>query len=266
MPPRRKQTEGSAKLRSTTRHEPYQTTQREKRLPSAASYTPENAPKGSRNSVLYREACLECVRRCYPDYADKLRHDFDLYVLASYDGPVSEIASYLDLQLSRRIASLGSLEAVLEEAKESLEQYVTITGMKPPPTAAHVYTRPIPNSEYSVRLWPGDDAVGEFCMDFVHSETQQPVNSPFEYELWLVPNPATPWLPAPTVCLRSLETCFGVAKNRLRAGEEKFVLKEGQTCLLTRPGRKGVRFTVPVMPRPTPTEDVDVLDFPQTLK
>ncbi len=78
---------------------------------------------------MYREACLECVRRCYPDYADKLRHDFDLYVLASYDGPVSEIASYLNLQLSRRIASLGSLEAVLEEAKESLEQYVTITGV-----------------------------------------------------------------------------------------------------------------------------------------
>lgn len=139
--------------------------------------------------------------------------------------------------------------------------------LKPVESTEHVYVRPIPNSEHSVRLWPGDARVGEFCMDFVHSETKEAVNSPFEYELWSVPNPAAPWLPTPTLRLRSLESCFRIAKDSLRAGEEKFVLKEGQTCLLKRPGQKNVRFTVPVWSRASAQDgNVDVLDFPPVLE
>ena len=110
-----------------TRHKPYETSQRKPRLSS--SEPNEDARKRPRGSVLYRDACLQCLEKRYPEYASKIRHDFDLFVLACYDGPASGIPAYLDLQLGWRIKDLGSLEAVLKEAKESLDAYVPITGV-----------------------------------------------------------------------------------------------------------------------------------------
>ncbi|TFK80516.1 hypothetical protein K466DRAFT_667619 [Polyporus arcularius HHB13444] len=216
-----------------------------------------NTPKRAWNNVLYRDACLESIGRRYPDYAGKLRHDFDLFALGSYTGPESRIASHLDTQLRSMSTALGSEEAALEMAKQTLDRYITIVGLKPTPNTpdAVVYIRPIPDCDYSVRLWLADDTSGEVCMDFVHNETKQPVNSPFEYELWAMPSRATLW--NEPALLASLESSFGAA---VLPGEEKFVMSEGQTCVLKRPGHQNVQFTVPRMARPTP-ENVHVLNF-----
>ena len=78
---------------------------------------------------MHRDACMQCVEKRYPEYISKLRHDFDLFVLASYDEPAEGIPEYLEMQLRWRIGDLGSLDAVLEEAKQTLDEYVTITGV-----------------------------------------------------------------------------------------------------------------------------------------
>ena len=97
-------------------------------------------------------------------------------------------------------------------------------------------------------------------MDFVHSATDKPVNSPFKFELWSVPNSM---VPCPSMRIRSLERSWGVAPAELVAGEEKFVLKDGMTCVLRRPGHRDLRFTVPIRVAAVASfMDVDVADFP----
>ncbi len=131
-----------------------------------------------------------------------------------------------------------------------------------------VFVRPIPDSEYSFRLFPGSLSAAEYCMDFVDTATGKPINSPFEYELWAVPDPDTPWLSLPmTGKLRSIERGHGIKQKDIKPGAEKFVLRDGQTCVLMRPGKRPLRFTVPVRRVETPdvVEDVDVADLPKVV-
>lgn len=101
-------------------------------------------------------------------------------------------------------------------------------------------------------------------MDFVDTATGQPDNSPFEFELWAVPNPQSPWLALPSGRLHSLERRFHVAPDKILPGEEKWVLRDGQTCLLKRPGKRDVMFTVPIrQQQQTFQYDVDILEFPK---
>ncbi len=129
-----------------------------------------------------------------------------------------------------------------------------------------IFVRPIPDSEYSVRLFPGSISAAEYCMDFVDSATGEPVNSPFEFELWGIPNPDTPWLSFP-ICgqLRPIERAHGIKRKEIRPGAEKFVLRDGQTCVLARPGKRSLHFLVPVWKMETPevVDDKDMLDLPQ---
>ena len=106
-------------------------------------------------------------------------------------------------------------------------------------------------------------------MDFVRTATGEPVNSPFPHELWCVQDPDTPWLEPTTFSrLSTIESSFGIGSGKLLPGEEKYILRDGLTCLLKRPGKKDVRFTVPIRrdQRPeAPEEDVAVLEFPKVL-
>ncbi|KAI0768665.1 hypothetical protein BD413DRAFT_614184 [Trametes elegans] len=161
--------------------------------------------------------------------------------------------------------SLGSREAIFELTKKSLSAVVDLTGRKPRPGRARADFRPIPNSTCSIRLWPGSVSEGAYCMDFVDSETKQPVNSPFEFELWGAPNPEAPGLRAPAGRILSLERNSGVWQHDIRSGEERSVLRDGLTCLLKRPGKRDVQFTVPMRWRPPPQYDLDILDFPKNI-
>ncbi|KAI0323358.1 hypothetical protein GY45DRAFT_1376379 [Cubamyces sp. BRFM 1775] len=135
---------------------------------------------------------------------------------------------------------------------------------KPRDARDRSHIRPLPDSNYSIRLFPGNPYNSEYCMDIVDTATGQPVNSPFEFELWVVPNLKSPWLSMPSGRIRSLERCFGIAQHDILPGEEKWLLRDGQTCLLKRPGKRDVQFTVPMRKelQPAFVYDVDVLDFP----
>ena len=129
-----------------------------------------------------------------------------------------------------------------------------------------MFVRPVPESDFSIRLWPGVAASREYCLDFVHTETGEATNSPFEYELWSIPHPDAPLLSLPPMRLSSLENGFGVKTGDIRPGEEKFILKEGLTCMLARPGKRGLQFTVPVRRREPPSaqgDAFDILDLPR---
>ncbi|KAI9061221.1 hypothetical protein FKP32DRAFT_1594895 [Trametes sanguinea] len=180
-------------------------------------------------------------------------------------GTKEEVLAWVDKRLQSAIDHLGSMEAVLEETRKVMEPVTFITGRKPRNAQDHAHLRPIPDSDYSIRLFPGNPTNSEYCMDIVDTATQQPVNSPFEFELWAVPNPNAPWLSMPGGCVRSLERCFGIAQQDILPGEEKWLLRDGQTCLLRRPGKRDVQFTVPrrKQSQPAAVYDADILDFPE---
>ncbi len=130
-----------------------------------------------------------------------------------------------------------------------------------------MFVRPIPDSKYSLRLFPGSLSAAEYCLDFVDA-AGKPVNSPFEFELWGVPDPDAPWLSIPAAGkLRSAEHTFGFKQKDILPGAEKFILRDGQTCVLMRPGKRPLRFTVPLRKVESDVvEDVDVVDLPRVVE
>ncbi|OJT10712.1 hypothetical protein TRAPUB_12744 [Trametes pubescens] len=194
------------------------------------------------------------------------RNDYELLKLAQrkLDGTTAEIRARVDDMLQIDIKFFGTREAVFAAATATLDTVVAFTGRKPRPNRDIVHTCPIPGSKFSIRLWPGNPYVNEYCMDFVNTATKEAVNSPFEFELWAVPDPDAPWLAMPSGRLNSLESNFHIPQHKILPGLEKWVLRDGQTCLLKRPGKKDVMFRVPVRRKPKPIQyDVDLLEFPR---
>ncbi|KAI0351330.1 hypothetical protein OH77DRAFT_947737 [Trametes cingulata] len=211
-----------------------------------------------------RESLLEQIYVNYPGIQP--RTDWEIMQLGTtrYKGTPEEVYAWLEETYAKERSQIKYLDDAC--VQRMLDTPAALTGRKPVPGDKLVYTRPIPDSKYSIRLFPGAQDAAEYCMDFVETATGQPVNSPFEYELWSVPNPDTPWLTAGmTMQLRSIERAHRLKLEDILPGEEKFVLRDGQTCMLLRPGKRAVRFTVPVRPlmqTGLPEEEVDVLDFP----
>ncbi|KAI9062949.1 hypothetical protein FKP32DRAFT_1592917 [Trametes sanguinea] len=228
---------------------------------------PPNAP--GKGKVLYRDVCLDVIRKFYPK--TKPRSDWDIMQLGSQtkraDDPEA-LYTWLDERYQGSVDLLG-LEMTEHSVKTLLDTYMEHTGMKPVKDDPLIFVRPIPDCKYSIRLFPGALSASEYCMDFVDSATGEPVNSPFEHELWSVPNPDTPWLSMPMVGkLQSAERNHGIKQEDIRPGEEKYFLRDGQTCVLMCPGKRPVRFTVPIRRRPElqeATEAVDVLDLPKVV-
>ncbi|EIW63833.1 uncharacterized protein TRAVEDRAFT_67814 [Trametes versicolor FP-101664 SS1] len=219
-------------------------------------------------TILFRKLCAEKIRTDYPGVEP--RSDFDLVALGSrrFHGSPAEIYAQLDEQLASHVESDG-YEFIMNSAKKLCDAYVEPTGIKPGQLGTgekSVFIRPIPDSKYSIRLFPGSISAAEYCLDFVESATGKAVNSPFKFELWAIPNPDTPWLSF-QICgqLRSIEHAHGIKQKDILPGAEKFILRDGQTCVLVRPGKRSIRFTVPVrkVKAPDVIDDVDVLDLPQ---
>ncbi|KAI0364691.1 hypothetical protein BV20DRAFT_983060 [Pilatotrama ljubarskyi] len=188
-----------------------------------------------------RETYLEQIYLNYPGIQP--RNDWDVIQLGSSqrEGTQAEVYAWLDETYAKEKSSNKDIDACV---KVALDLPVAFSGRKPGPDNKLVYTRPIPDSGCSIRLFPGAHDIAEYCMDFVKTTTGRPVNSPFEFELWSVPNPETPWLTAGmTMQLRSIERAHRVKQEDIRPGEEKFILRDGQTCMLIRPGKRAVRFT-----------------------
>ena len=123
--------------------------------------------------------------------------------------------------------------------------------------------RPIPDSDYSIRLFPGNSALQEYCADFVRTSTGQAVDCPPNFELWSLPSGLAASMGSRR--LHSLERTFSCfVRCRPDTTEaETFVLKDGQDYVLKRPGQRNVRFTVPTRAIvPQDSRDDHVLSFP----
>ncbi|KAI8972204.1 hypothetical protein BD414DRAFT_540383 [Trametes punicea] len=189
-------------------------------------------------------------------------------------GDLADVYAFLDQELLDDAESEGSLEVMQKCCGRVLDNYVEPTGCKPLPGEVNpfVHIRPIPDTKYSIRLFPGSFTDAEYCLDFVDSTTGEPVNSPFDFELFAGPGEtSTPWLSLPMAMkLKSIENIHGIKTQDILPGEEKFILRDGQMCVLTRPGKPKIRFTVPVRQKPKSepeeAEDAIVLDFPKVLQ
>ncbi|KAI0662264.1 hypothetical protein C8Q70DRAFT_964071 [Cubamyces menziesii] len=237
-------------------------------LPSASSSTSSSSPNPVSSSFppleTARDLFLEFLHKTYPNITP--RHEYDIVTLGTtrIPGTTEEVLAWVDEQMHYDIIDLGSREAVLENARRALEPVVAVTGRKPRDARDRAHVRPLPDSKYSIRLFPGNPYNNEYCMDIVDTATGQAVNSPFEFDLWAVPNPKAPWLSMPSGRLRSLERCMGIAQHDILPGEEKWLLRDGLTCLLKRPGKRDVQFTVPMRKQLQPlVYDVEILDFPE---
>jgi len=123
-----------------------------------------------------------------------------------------------------------------------------IIQVKPSHGDPYVRIRPIPDSYLSIRLWPSSPLNGSFCLDFVMTCDQTPVNVPPEFELHAQ---STIWQPGGGR-LYSLEAVGWGRDEPIPDGCEKFLLPEGMKCILVRPGKNNVVFTVPPHPNPAP--------------
>ncbi|RPD77305.1 hypothetical protein L226DRAFT_483785 [Lentinus tigrinus ALCF2SS1-7] len=236
---------------------------------SSAGVAGSTATITTRNN--WRDVCMEIMRKQLPDFEP--RNDFDIMMLGTtrYSGARAKLETWLDEQLAIHINTRGSYEVVMEQTREALAMpSSTITGLKPLGSECGVFLRPIPHSSYSIRLFPGCLEAREYCLDFINTRTGLPVNSPFKFELWAIPNPSLPWIGGSFERVVAMERMFGFSKDEAPPGEETFLLRDGQTYLLKRPGRKDVRFTVPVRRRPlaaaaAQVDEVDQLDLPESV-
>ncbi|KAI0643604.1 hypothetical protein C8Q79DRAFT_1002240 [Trametes meyenii] len=219
----------------------------------------------------FRKTCLATIRDRYPDLEP--RSDWDILTLATTPlrlGTTAEIYAELDRALAISIEGHGEKETI-NNVRELLDMHMELTGVKPPPGSTDnlTFVRPIPDSQYSIRLFPGAFSDRQYCLDFIDTETGKPVNSPFEYELWGIPDPEAPWLSLPmSGKLRSIECAHGIKQKDILPGHEKFILRDGQTCVLIRPGKRSLRFTVPLRKfgPDVELESMDVLDLPRVVQ
>ncbi|KAH9850216.1 hypothetical protein C2E23DRAFT_887643 [Lenzites betulinus] len=264
---------GDAKRKRGQRSQPKASTSQAKASASqtsaAAVPIPAPTPHPGNGAVPYRDLCTRTSRNIHPHV--KPRSDFELCCLAerAYEGSVEEIYARLDKQYANYIAIDGKEETDRLTAK-ILNTYMEPTGIKPRPgeQSPRIIIRPIPDTQYSLRLFPGSLTSSEYCLDFVDNETGAPVNSAFEFELWAVPDWDNPLAGLPIVQkMRSIENAHNIDTKDIRPGQEKFILRDGQTCVLARPGKMKIRFEVPIRPRPASEtvqeEQMLVLDIPK---
>ncbi|KAI0657792.1 hypothetical protein C8Q70DRAFT_264701 [Cubamyces menziesii] len=228
-------------------------------------------PKNTK--VPYRDVCEKVARNLHPDV--KPRNDWDLLQLASIPLPVKPEEVYVALDKLFDATMMGQTHAeMIQGATYMLGLMVEPTGIKPCPgdQDKSIQIRPIPDSKYSIRLFPGSFTDAEYCMDFVDSETGESVNTPFECELHAGPGETdTPWMNFPhSMRIKSIEVARGRKFKDILPGEEKYILRDGQQCVLIRPGKPKIRFTVPIRKRPrsepVKEEGTIYLDFPKMIE
>ncbi|KAM5535849.1 hypothetical protein V8D89_010467 [Ganoderma adspersum] len=265
---------GSSK--GSKRHHPYndKRAQAHGRIPEAGeASSSRSAPSPTTSTALptgtVRDAFMEIIRDKHPWF--KPRNDFDIFTVVNYQGVPDDVWTWLDGELALQLALVGDLDAAMDRIRQLLDTPRTVTDItgQTQTRRPNVFVRPIPNSEYSIRLFPGSPGRHEFCMDFVRTSSGEAVNSPFKFELWTVPSASAPWLGGMAMRVYSLERIYGNRDEDIVPGVEKFLLRDGQTCLLKRPGHRDLRFIVPLraaaMQAANAGHDVDEIDFPQMI-
>ncbi|KAI1785786.1 hypothetical protein LXA43DRAFT_856854, partial [Ganoderma leucocontextum] len=192
-----------------------------------------------------RSYMLDRIRRRFPHYTPL--NDFEILTLGVTNDvvPGHELRRWLDEQFAVQVSLTGDPEVAIEGARRILDSPGGVTGCKPRQDTPNVYVRAIPNSEYSLRLFPGNVALQEYCADFVRTSTNQVVNCPAGFELWSLPTgSAGSW---GSRRIRSLGDTFSFMLRSYQGarGTDTFVLRDGQSYVVRRPEQSNVCFTVP---------------------
>ncbi|TFY54425.1 hypothetical protein EVG20_g9709 [Dentipellis fragilis] len=231
-------------------------------LPSASA----NLPKRETS----REFCIRYNHEFYPQITP--RDDYELRLLADggfkKDGTNEEFYEFV-----RRVsheASLderGNAELMAQrraKAKVRLDRPSHVLGAKPFPGQDTIKVRPIPNSPFSLRLWPtGNPAFNVWGIDFVRTETGDVVVTPPNFELSIVPDITAPWLPCSGMEMRPIWHAWGRMPESITPAMETYLAPAGASCRVARPGQRDVLFKLPVPQRPASTyhRDADILEF-----
>lgn len=235
-----------------------------------APETPQNAGSNTlawhlRHQLTIRDACQKMIARKYPGFTP--RDNFELYTLgaSNYQGPQSNLEAWLrsvhgatlhrcfrgDLdRLNSTYASMlsqsldGSLGVSDHKCSRMGLVFSSNCQLKPAPEEKHgVIFHNIPNSKYVIRLWPASPSLQVHCLDFMDTETSQPVNLPSSFELWTVLTNNSTTIEYQR--LYSMENTHGQYDEAIAAGEEKFVVRDGMQYALFRSGTEAFRFKVP---------------------
>jgi len=139
--------------------------------------------------------------------------------------------------------------------------------MKPlPGDNDDVYIRPIPGSDFSIRIFGKYmEHTRRYGLDFVRTSTGRPENSPFEFELIAVPKQDSELYTLSELSWSRLYSAeHGMGEQNILPGEERWILPEGMTCLLRRRGYRNLYFEIPTRQHEITHRvryEADVLDF-----
>ncbi|OSD06836.1 hypothetical protein PYCCODRAFT_772448 [Trametes coccinea BRFM310] len=216
--------------------------------PTAAQSPNSNAPPSS-NRVQCRQFYTELAHSMHPDFPPQ--NSFDILMLGTnkltHLTTAASKRAWLDQRWQRMVRVCGSEEAARRRVDNLLDAMVEPTGRKPRSGDPDVIYIPIPGSnELALRLWPGSPSAAEYCLDFFDGNTKTPINVPAGYKLWMIPDPARPWLQPICMALTSIERAYGIKSKDILPGEEKYILRDGMLCQLCRGNQKVLRFYVPL--------------------
>ncbi|KAI0308984.1 hypothetical protein OF83DRAFT_1180149 [Amylostereum chailletii] len=229
--------------------------------------TPPKARPAQPAYETYREHFTRIVQKRYPNITPK--NDMHLFMLAR-DTPDKTPEARIERLAKERtrtgITLAQARKKVLSELNDRLEQRATVYGLKPEPGEEEVHYLPLPDTKLDIRVWgKGLAHKHKYCLDFVDKATREPVNSPRDFELWAVPQLNMWWLPSFSGKCQSAEVAFGVDRNKISPGQEKYLVTEGASYRLVRKGLKDVFFTIPMRPVPQPApywlEDAQIISF-----
>ncbi|KAI0033228.1 hypothetical protein K488DRAFT_70005 [Vararia minispora EC-137] len=226
-------------------------------LPSSSSVSPTTSSSKPSTTSTRFECCrpmLEYMaKRGYPDITP--RNDYEMSHLSCGNYKPQEHGDFytwverqllIDAQLFCPEDIERGKEIALSRSTKLFEKPARISGFKPMPgDNEDVHICPIPNSEFSIRLFGKYmEDKRQYGLDFVRTSTGKSENSPFQYDLFTVPDPdvqtAGPMMGPRSGRLFSVESGLGLEPSEIHPGAEKFILSEGMCCLLK---RKGQMFT-----------------------
>ncbi|KAI9062801.1 hypothetical protein FKP32DRAFT_1604220 [Trametes sanguinea] len=227
-------------------------------------------PRRGPEPVKARRFYAQVVAERFPDLPLEGLSDFELYQLATSEvnGKTLDDMRRISSELWQSLVEeCGDTQKAQRLWKAFMDEELEPTGRKPEPDDPYIDILPIPDTPYSLRFWPGSLSWAEYCMDFMEDTEQHgtiAVNVPAGYQVWAIPDPDnSPWLFPTCTHLESLERSYGIPRDKIVAGEEKYLLRDGLVCSLVFMDREVLRFQVPKRQGANSVEE-DIAQIPVT--
>ncbi|KAI0324430.1 hypothetical protein GY45DRAFT_1262876, partial [Cubamyces sp. BRFM 1775] len=199
-----------------------------------------SVPTPATGAMIFRDYCMEHVKAHYP-YIEP-RNDWELVQMTMKPIEGSRCTTPLYTRSTLNRSRTSALRSAIGWVPGSWTQNLNPQGCVPPLNVTPHISHPSPSNvgeaasegahtQYSLCLFPGSLTAGEYCMDIVDSVSGEPVNSPFEFELWGALDPATPAVGTPRLTHKvpSMERRHGLKREEILPGHEKWLLTDGRT-------------------------------------